>query len=119
MSPKNIAAGISVEDKEIILNSGRKIRRSKIEVIQDDAEVSTTEPKRKSVPRTWPELNDVVTATNPWTGEKHTVTMIANKKRKSGLEFMAESGQSFHSPSPLCLYLFGKRVSNGWDCISW
>ena len=118
MTPKEIAATITAEDRKLILNSSRTIRRSKIEVIQDDA-AQESKPKRTAVDRIWPQAGDVVIATNPWTGEQTEIAVISAPKRKHGVEFELKNGNRYHSPSPLCLYLFGKRVSNGWDCISW
>ncbi len=56
--------------------------------------------------------------TNPWTGEQHPIEIVENKKRKHGIDFVTADGHHFHSPSPLAQYLFRKRVSNGWDCLS-
>ncbi len=131
MNVKEIAESISSEDRNAILNSGKQIRRSRIEVINDEDDSvkastddkipETEEPtsKRKSVDREWPTVGTEVTATNPWSGIQYPVEVVVNKKRKHGVEFRIETGQQFHSPSPMCQFLFGKRVSNGWDCLSW
>ena len=133
MNVKEIAESISAEDRELILNNTRSIRRSKIEVIQDEHNTIDTEideqvaedqltssnAKRKSVDRVWPKAGEVCIAKNPWTGEEHQVLVVENSKRKHGVEFETEDGKRFHSPSPLCQYLFKKRVSNGWKCITW
>lgn len=130
MTAKEIAETISAEDKELILNSGKSIRRSRIEVIQDESDKIDTEiddqlaadkasRTRTAVKREWPAVGAEVLATNPWTGVQYPVEVVANKKRKSGVEFRLPNGKQFHSPSPMCQYLFRKRVSNGWDCLSW
>ena len=128
VDPKKIAADISAEDRDFILSSGKQLRRSRIEIIQDEHDAIDTQlqaaeiagdVKRKSVDREWPAAGTIVKAKNPWNGEVYDVTIVTNKRRKSGVDFMIESGRQFSSPSPLCQYLFGKRVSNGWSCISW
>lgn len=126
MNITELAKSITQEDRERILNNRKGVRRSRIEVI-DDTKKNPAKPqpkavvpgKRQSVSRQWPQVGTLVTATNPWTGEIHEVQVVENKKRKHGVEFEIASGDRFHSPSPLCQYLFGKRVSNGWNCISW
>ncbi len=107
---------ISASDRELILASGKSIRRSRIEVIKD---TSSAAGKRQGVDRDWPKAGEVVRATNPWTGDVHQVLVVENKRRKHGVEFETDSGVRFHSLSPLCEYLFGKRVSNGWSHCIW
>jgi hypothetical protein len=132
MTVQEIAESISVEDRHLVLTSKKAIRRSRIEVIQDEhdkidteideqvAEDIQSDIKRKSVEREWPTVNSTgVVATNPWTGEQHNIDIMENKKRKHGIDFVTQDGYHFHSPSPLAQHLFKRRVSNGWDCLSW
>lgn len=112
MTVQEIAVAISAEDKALILESqGVGVKKK---AANHDGSTS-----RSAVEREWPAAGATVTATNPWTGDVYKVLVVTNKRRKHGVEFETESGERFHSPSPLCQYLFGKRVSNGWNCIRW
>lgn len=113
MTIEEIAAGMSAEDKALILES------QGIDVKKKKAVSAVKGAKRSAVERDWPASGTTVTAKNPWTGEEYEVLVVTNKRRKHGVEFETENGERFHSPSPLCQYLFGKRVSNGWNCICW
>ncbi len=109
MSIQEVIASISEADKKFLSERKSEVRRSTIE----------TGSKRQGKEREWPKAGEVVIARNPWTAKEHQVQVVSNPKRKHRVEFEIDSGRRFHSPSPLCQYLFGKRVSNGWDCISW
>lgn len=133
---KDIAQQISAEDRECIVHrSASSIRRSHIEVVPDEETAATTNEKgsavavssgtntanpkkRRAVAREWPDVATTVIAHNPWTKEKTEVEVVAAPHRKAGREFLY-NGTRYHSPSPMCRDIFGKRVSNGWKCISW
>ena len=122
---EQIAAGISEEDRKLILSGNSNIRRSRIEVTNDsnqDTAVTSgntdTSRSRNSVKREYPKPGDKVKVKNPWTDEEFTVDVVKNDKRKHGIEF-AYKNKRWHSPSPMCLWLFKKRVSSGWKYITW
>ena len=128
-----IAAAITEADRDLIMNCpGRTIRRSRIEVISDeeqqdkntgvkpaqDSDSSKSGKSRSHVNRVWPDIGAVVIARNPWTTDEHQVQVVEARNRKSGREFVYNNTR-YHSPSPMCEEIFGRRVSNGWNCICW
>ena len=130
---KTIAAAITENDRDLIMNCpGRTIRRSRIEVISDEEQQDKntgakpaqlndairSSKSRSHVNRVWPDIGAVVIARNPWTKDEHQVQVVEARNRKSGREFLYNNTR-YHSPSPMCEDIFGRRVSNGWNCISW
>ena len=128
-----IAAAITGSDRDLIMNyPGKTIRRSRIEVISDDEQQDKhtgakptqasdsikSSKSRSHVNRVWPDIGAVVIARNPWTKDEHQVQVVEARNRKSGREFLFNNTR-YHSPSPMCEAIFGRRVSNGWNCISW
>lgn len=130
MTITEIAKSISKSDRELILNSGKNIRRSRIEVIQDehdniDAEIDTQitddagSTKRKSVDREWPSAGQVVIIKDNKSDAEFRALVVDAPQRTHKVEFELDNGMRFHSPSPMVKYLLKRRVANGWDYITW